>query len=74
MAKNISNQIRMLQAARGLNDSQTADMLGIMKQNYSRKLKNKTFSVSDLEKISNTLDFDVEITFTDRKSGKKIEW
>lgn len=69
---NISNQIRMMQAAKGLNDSQTAEKLGLQRQNYSRKLKNQTFSFADLQKISNTLGFDMEIIFTDRESGKKI--
>lgn len=69
---NISNQIRMLQAAKGFNDSQTAEKLGIQKQNYSRKLKNQTFSISDLQKISDILGFDMEIIFTDRNSGKRI--
>lgn len=69
---NISNQIRMLQAAKGLNDSQTAEKLGLQKQNYSRKLKNQTFSIVDLQKIADTLGFDVEIIFTDRETGKKI--
>lgn len=62
----------MLQAARGINDSQTAEKLGLQKQNYSRKLKNQTFSISDLQKISNALGFDMEIVFTDKETGKKI--
>lgn len=69
---NISNQIRMLQASRGLNDSQTAEKIGILKQNYSRKLKNQTFNIDDLERIANALDYELNISFKDRLNGKIV--
>lgn len=65
-------QIRMMEAARGYSQKDTALQLNITPQNYSRKLKNKTFSVDDLQKIADILGFDMEIIFTDKKSGKKI--
>lgn len=68
----ISKKIRVLQAMRGLNDSQTAEKLGIHKQNYSRKLKNQTFSLSDIQKIADILEFEAELVFTDRETGKKL--
>ena len=67
-----TTQIKMMQAARNLNDSQTAELFGTTRQNYSRKIKNRTFSVDDLQKIANVLGFDMEIVFTDRESGKKV--
>lgn len=67
-----TTQIKMMQAARSLNDSQTAELFGTTRQNYSRKIKNRTFSVDDLQKIANVLGFDMEIVFTDRESGKKV--
>lgn len=67
-----TTQIKMMQAIRGLNDSQTAELFGTTRQNYSRKIKNRTFSVDDLQKIANVLGFDMEIVFTDRESGKKV--
>ena len=67
-----TTQIKMMQAARSLNDSQTAELFGTTRQNYSRKIKNTTFSVDDLCKIADVLGFDMEIVFTDRESGKKV--
>ena len=67
-----TTQIKMMQAIRGLNDSQTAELFETTRQNYSRKIKNRTFSVDDLQKIANVLGFDMEIVFTDRESGKKV--
>ena len=67
-----TTQIKMMQAIRGLNDSQTAELFGTTRQNYSRKIKNRTFSVDDLQKIADVLGFDMEIVFTDRESGKKV--
>lgn len=67
-----TTQIKMMQAVRNLNDSQTAELFGTTRQNYSRKIKNRTFSIDDLRKIADVLGFDMEIVFTDRESGKKI--
>lgn len=67
-----TTQIKMMQAARNLNDSQTAELFGTTRQNYSRKIKNRTFSIDDLRKIADVLGFDMEIVFTDRESGKEI--
>ena len=36
-----TTQIKMMQAARSLNDSQTAELFGTTRQNYSRKIKNR---------------------------------
>lgn len=65
-------QIKLMEAYVGIPQAQTAHLLGISPQNYSRKLKNKTFTVKDLEKIADVLGFDMEIVFTDRKTGRKI--
>ena len=67
-----TTQIKMIQESRNLNDSQTAELFGTTRQNYSRKIKNRTFSIDDLRKIADVLGFDMEIVFTDRESGKKI--
>ncbi len=65
-------QIKMMEAVRGLNDTQTSELLNTTRQSYSRKLKNRTFQVDDLQHIADILGFDMEIVFTDRESGKKI--
>lgn len=62
-------QIRIMQAIRNLNDSQVAELFGMSRQNYSRKVKNKTFSVDDLQKIADVLGFNMDIIFTDREKS-----
>lgn len=65
-------QIKMLQVLKGVNSTQTAERMNISKQNFSKKIKNRTFSVDDLESLADVLGFDMEIIFTDRENGKKI--
>lgn len=70
---NIVTHIKMMQAARNLNDSQTAALIGTTKQNYSRKLKNQTFSIDDLQQLSSALGFEMKIVFTDKENGWRFE-
>lgn len=65
-------QIRLMQAIRNLNDTKTAEKFSITKQTFSKKLKNRTFSIDELQKLADVLGFDMEIIFTDRESGKKV--
>ena len=64
-------QIKIMQAVRNLNDSQVATLFGMSRQNYSRKLKNKTFSIDDLQELADVLGFDMDIIFTDRENNAK---
>lgn len=68
----ILSQIRIMQAIRDINNTQTAKLLGISRQNFSNKCERNNFTVNDLQKIANVLGFDMEIVFTDRESGKKV--
>ncbi len=65
-------QIKIMEAAKGYSQKDTALQLNITPQNYYRKIKNRTFQVDDLQHIADVLGFDMEIVFTDRESGKKI--
>lgn len=65
-------KIKLLQAYKGLNDTKTAEKFSVSKQNFSKKMKNRTFSVDELEKLANALNFDMEITFIDRETGQKF--
>lgn len=65
-------QIKIMQAVRKLNATQTSDLLNISKQTYSKRLRDRTFQVDDLQHLADVLGFDMEIVFTDRESGKKI--
>lgn len=68
----ISSQIKIMQAIRGVNNTQTANLLDTTKQNFTNKCSRNNFRINELQKISDTLGFDMDIVFTDRKSGKKI--
>lgn len=65
-------QIRVMQALKNLDNTQTAVLIGTSRQNFSNKCKRNNFTINDLQKISNALGFDMEIIFTDRETGKKI--
>lgn len=65
-------QIKLMETLRNYPQRHTAELINITPQNYSRKLKNRTFSVDELQKLADVLGFDMEITFTDRETGKKV--
>ena len=68
----ILSQIRIMQATRNVNNTQTASLLGTSRQNFSNKCERNNFTVNDLCKIADVLGFDMEIVFTDRESDKKV--
>lgn len=51
---------------------QAAIKAGISPQNFSWKTKKGSFYLSDIEKIADALDADLEVRFIDRKTGKPI--
>lgn len=68
----IDTQIRTIMAYKNLAQKDVAECLNMSPASFSRKINAKTFSVSDLQKIAEALGFDLEITFTDRETGKKL--
>lgn len=65
-------KIKLMETVRGVPQKYSAQLMNVSPQNYSRKLKNRTFSVDELEHLANSLDFDMEITFIDRETGQKF--
>lgn len=65
-------QIKLMQTVRNLNMTDTAERLCTSRQNLSNKMSRNKFTVNELEAIADVLDFDMEITFIDRKTGRKI--
>lgn len=68
-AMDVLSQIRVMQAVRNLNNSQTAALLGSSRQNFSNKCDRNNFSVNELQKIADVLGFDMDIVFTDRENS-----
>lgn len=67
----VLSQIRVMQAVRNLNNSQTAALIGSSRQNFSNKCERNNFSVNELQKIADVLGFDMDIIFTDRENNAK---
>lgn len=65
-------KIKLMETVRGVPQKYSAQLMNVSPQNYSRKLKNRTFSVDELEHLANSLNFDMEITFIDRETGQKF--
>ena len=67
----VISQIKVMQAIRNLNNTQTATLLGSSRQNFSNKCERNNFSVNELQKIADVLGFDMDIIFTDRENNTK---
>lgn len=63
----VISQIKVMQAIRNLNNTQTAALLGSSRQNFSNKCERNNFSVNELQKIADVLGFDMDIIFIDRE-------
>ena len=61
-----------MQAVRNVNETETAELIGTSRQNFSKKIKRDNIGIDTIEFIANALGFDMEIVFTDRETGKKI--
>jgi len=72
----IQEKIRILLVRRGnMSESELARRLGVLHQNFSRKMKAGKFSNADLEKIAGLLDCTVTHTepiFMMNDTGEKI--
>ena len=68
----MSNKIRILMIERNMKMKDLAERLGFGASNLANKLKDDNFRVSDLERIAEILDCDLEVNFVLRNSGKKI--
>lgn len=68
---NTSKKVKMLMIEFDLTASKLASMINMSQPNLSKKLKNNSLSVSDLFKISQALNIELEINFI-LEDGNKI--
>lgn len=68
---NISKKIKLLCAINDITVCDLSEKMGHTKQNLYQKLFRNRFKVSDLEKIAEILNCDVEVNFIS-KNGEKI--
>lgn len=55
-----------------ISHAELARLTNQLPQSIYKKFKNRTFKISELKKIADILDADLDIRFIDRKSGKAI--
>lgn len=72
MANSVNRSLKMMLASAGMNQSQLGELLHMQKQNVSRLLNKNDFRLSELTKISNLLDYEVEINFINKSNGTVI--
>lgn len=63
---NITKKIKMLLVEKDMTATQLADAMGTTQSNLSKKMKNESYSVSDLEKIAEVLDLKLVIEFKEK--------
>lgn len=56
----------------GITEAELARRTGQTPQNMNNKYKRNTFKVSELEKVADALNADLQILFIDRETGKPI--
>lgn len=67
-----AKKIRMILAQRDMTFTDLAKKLNRSLSTISDKMKRDDFRESDLKEITDILNYDYEIVFTDRETGKKI--
>ncbi|MDU2670582.1 MAG: helix-turn-helix domain-containing protein [Clostridium sp.] len=65
----ISKEIKRMMFERDVNISRLAELLNTSQPNLSAKLKRNDFRISELEKISLILGYEVKIEFLQNKKG-----
>lgn len=63
---NITKKIKMLLVEKDMTATQLADAMGTTQSNLSKKMKNESYSVSDLEKIAEVLDLKLVVEFKEK--------
>jgi transcriptional regulator with XRE-family HTH domain len=73
MSTNVAEYIRLCRVKRGnMTEAELARRMGQTPANVNNKYKRNTFKVSELEKIADALDAELEIKFIDRETGEPI--
>lgn len=73
MAISISKTIKVLCTIRDTNVTQLGSLLGLSRENIHAQIKRDNFKLSDIEKMADSLNYDVKISFIDRETKKEIE-
>lgn len=69
----IREYINLCRVKRGnLSEAELARRTGQTPQNLNNKYKRNTFKISELEKVADALDADLQIRFIDRATGEPI--
>ena len=66
----IAKTIKMILAYKDMNISALAEKLNTSRPNLSQKMKRDNFSENELREIAEALDCDLNISFTDRETGR----
>ncbi|MEK4627334.1 helix-turn-helix transcriptional regulator [Solibacillus sp. FSL R7-0682] len=66
---NITKKIKMLLVERDMTATQLADKIGTTQSNLSKKMKNESYTVADLEKIAEELGLELVIEFKESKKA-----
>lgn len=70
---NVREYINLCRVKRGnMTEAELARRTGQTPQNMNNKYKRNTFKISELEKVADALDADLDIRFIDRETGKPI--
>ena len=67
-----AKKIKMLLIERDLTLTKLAKLLNKSPSTLSDKMKRDNFSEKDLREIAELINFDYEVIFTDRETGRKI--
>ncbi|MCT6925417.1 helix-turn-helix transcriptional regulator [Metasolibacillus sp.] len=65
----LTKEIKKLLVDRNMTATQLAEKIGMSQSNLSLKMKNGTYSVADLEKITEELGVKLEINFIAKDNG-----
>lgn len=68
----ITKKVKILMVENNLTATQLAELIGTTQSNLSRKMKNESYSVADLEKIAAATGAELEINFIQKDDGTKI--
>jgi hypothetical protein len=73
MHTNIREYINLCRVKRGnMSEAELARRTGQTPQNMNNKYRRDTFKISELEKIAEAMDADLQISFIDKETGKPI--
>lgn len=63
---NITKKIKLLLVEKEMTATQLAEAMGTTQSNLSKKMKNESYSVADLEKIAEVLGYELVIQFKEK--------